>query len=428
MRTKQLLLFTTLLVSALLLAACPASLAVPVEPAAEAAEQAPAAQAPAKIAVPENADLVIWADAVTAPILEEAATAFAAEYGLTVAVTEKASYQIRKDFKAAGPAGEGPDIVMGGHYDVGDWVERGLLAEMDLGDTRNHFLDAAVQGFTYNGRLYGMPYNTQNVALVYNPTLVPQVPATWSEVMAMAAEQEAAGTVSHFFLYHDIMSVEFFAIQSAFGGYLFGQTDEGYDAHDVGLDSEGSLAAIRWLAQMVGNGHLDAITTVTYRTMLEQFEQGKAAMIFIWPLSLPQLREAGVPYTVASSLPGETQDAQLLLNLQGFMVSRYSQDPELAQTFLQEFVATEETMQALFHADALRPSAFLPVRHAIDDPDIAALAAAGENGLPWPNIPQMTALQKSWFEAIKRVALGVAQPEEAFRVAAEQIRLAIAEE
>lgn len=59
------------------------------------------------------------------------------------------------------------------------------------------------------------------------------------------------------------------------------------------------------------------------------------------------------------------------------MVSHFSQDSQLAQTFLQEFVATEETMQALFDADALRPSTFLPVRHAIDDPDIAAACRNG---------------------------------------------------
>src|SRR5207237_1071046 len=97
----------------------------------------------------------------------------------------------------------------------------------------------------------------------------------------------------------------------------------------------------------------------------------------------------------------------------------------LAQTFLQEFVATQDTMQKIFEADP-RPSAFLPVREAITDPDIAAFAEAGADGLPMPAIPEMSAVWTSWGNAEQLIAQQSEAPDTAFKTAAEQIRTAIA--
>jgi maltose-binding protein MalE len=115
------------------------------------------------------------------------------------------------------------------------------------------------------------------------------------------------------------------------------------------------------------------------------------------------------------------------LGVQGFMVSAFSDDVLLAQTFLQEFVATDETMQAIFEADP-RPSAYLPVREAIEDEDIAAFAEAGAEGLPMPAIPEMSAVWTSWGNAMQLVGQQAEAPDAAFTDAAEQIRTAIAGE
>jgi maltose-binding protein MalE len=107
------------------------------------------------------------------------------------------------------------------------------------------------------------------------------------------------------------------------------------------------------------------------------------------------------------------------------MISSFSDDILLAQTFLQEFVATDETMQAIFEADP-RPSAYLPVRDAIEDEDIAAFAEAGANGLAMPAIPEMSAVWTSWGNAMQLVGQQAEAPADAFGNAAEQIRAAIA--
>ncbi|MFN3331699.1 MAG: extracellular solute-binding protein [Caldilinea sp.] len=439
MRNKRMLLLSLLLVGALALAACgqPTPAPAPAAPAAPAAQEAAApTEAPAQEAAPTEAPaeepvasdttnvLTIWADDTRAAVLEALGDKFEAQYGIPVVVTEKGFGDIRDDLKVAAPAGEGPDIIIGAHDWLGELVENGLLAEIELGAAADQFLPAAVQAFVYDGNLYGLPYATENVAFVYNPDIVETVPATWSELTELAAELEGAGVVNQAYIRQEGDPYHFFPIQTAFGGYVFGLTEEGYDPTDVGIDSEGSIAAITWLDQMYKAGHLKAGSAVDYDIMHATFENGDAAMLITGPWALPRIRESGVPYAV-TTIPGETQPAQPFLGVQGFMISAFSNDQLLAQTFLQEFVATEEAMQAIFDADP-RPSAFLPVREAITDPDIAAFAAAGENGLAMPAIPEMSAVWSAWGDAITLVSQQNEAPDVAFKNAAEQIRAAIA--
>jgi arabinogalactan oligomer / maltooligosaccharide transport system substrate-binding protein len=437
MRNKVWLLLSVLLVSALVLAACPAG--APAQPSAPAAAEEPT-EAPAEpeattaaaepteapAATPAEGDaptLTIWADDTRSPVLEALGADFEAQYGVKIVVTQKEFGGIRDDLKVAGPGGEGPDIIIGAHDWLGELVENGLLAEIDLGAAADQFLPAAVQAFTYDGVLYGMPYATENVAFVYNTDLVQEPPTTWTEVEEVAAQIEEAGTAPQGFIHQESDPYHFFPIMTSFGGYVFGLTDEGYNAEDVGIDSPGSLAAATWLDNMYKAGHLKSGSAINYDIMHAQFGKGEAAMMITGPWALPAIRESGVPYAV-TTIPGETQEAQPFLGVQGFMISAFSKDPLLAQTFLQEFVANEETMQAIFDADP-RPSAFIPVRDKIEDPDLAAFAAAGENGLPMPAIPEMSAVWTAWGNGLTLLAQQRATPEEAFGDAAEQIRTAI---
>jgi arabinogalactan oligomer/maltooligosaccharide transport system substrate-binding protein len=443
-KTRLWLVLTVLLVSALVLAACPAGdtsgqqgapaaeapaeeAATPTEAAEESAE-AEATEAPAEEAAPAPAGdgptLTIWADDTRSPVLEELGTAFEEEYGVQIVVTQKAFGSIRDDLKVAGPAGEGPDIIIGAHDWLGELVENGLLAEVDLGDAADQFLPAAVQAFTYDGVLYGMPYATENVAFVYNTDVVPEPPTTWDEVTELSAQLEEAGTVEQGFIHQESDPYHFFPIMTAFGGYVFGLTDQGYNPEDVGIDSEGAIAAAQWLDNMYKEGHLKTGAAVNYDIMHAQFGEGAAAMMLTGPWALPAIRESGVPYAV-TNIPSGTQEAQPFVGVQGFMISQFSKDPLLAQTFLQEYIANEESMQAIFEADP-RPSAFLPVREAIEDPDLAAFAAAGANGLPMPAIPEMSAVWTAWGNALTFIGQQSEDPAVAFQQAAEQIRNTIA--
>ncbi|MBN1267583.1 MAG: maltose ABC transporter substrate-binding protein [Anaerolineales bacterium] len=427
------MLFILTIVASLLVTACgaPAAEEPMEEPAAEEpmAEE-PAAEEPAEEAVVEEpaadlVELIVWADDTRSPVINDLAASVAEEYGVSLVVQEMAFGDIRDQLAVAGPAGEGPDIIIGAHDWLGQLVANGLVAPLDMGAKEADFLPAAVTAFSYEGTLYGLPYGTENVAFLCNPDLVETTPATWDDVTALAEtlEAESDGAVTAWTIqtrdpYH------YFPLMTAYGGYVFGLTDAGYDPADVGLDSEGAIAAATWMSDMAAAGHLEP--DVDYDVMHALFNNSEVACIGTGPWALPMIRESGVNYVVSAYPEGPAGVAKPFMGVQGFMVSAFSENQLLAQTVLLEIFATEDFMQALFDADP-RPSAYMSVRDAISDPDIAAFAAAGQEAYPMPAIPEMSSVWEAWTNAEELVITQQLTPEEAFSDAAEQVRTLIAE-
>lgn len=369
--------------------------------------------------------LTVWADEQRAPIIQEFGNQFAGEFGICLQVQQMGFGDIRDQLAVAGPAGEGPDLFIGAHDWLGQLVANGLASTIDLGDKADQFFGPAIEAFTYEGQLYGMPYATENIAFFCNPELVETVPSTWDEVMALAEELEAesggevtAWTIQTRDPYHH------FPIFSSYGGYVFGATEEGYDPSDVGLDTEGSLAAGEFLEQMAAAGHVEP--GVDYAVMHALFTEGSVACIGTGPWALDEIRTSGVSYNINPFPAGSEGPGEPFLGVQGFMVSAFSEDPLLAQTMLTEIFATEEFMQALYDADP-RPSAFLAVREATEDPDISAFAEAGAEGRPMPAIPEMSSVWEAWTNALDFIISQQQPAEEALPTAAEQIRTLISE-
>lgn len=400
------------------------------EPAEEPTEEAAEEPEPEATEIPILTEctegderLVIWADDTRSELLLDLNDQFFEEYGVCLEIAQLDFGAIRDRMTIAGPAGEGPDLFVGAHDWLGELVINGLVAPLDPAAFEDQFLDVAMQACTYNGDLYCMPYAVENVALVYNPELVPEAPQTWDEVREISAQLEEAGEVEYGYVIQQNDPYHFFPIMTAFGGYVFGQDEAGYNAEDVGIDSEGTIAAAQWLDQMVEEGHTPP--GLDFDTMHATYEAGDAAMMITGPWALPRLREAGIPYEVAV-IPAGTEEAKPFVGVQGFMINAFSEQQLLAEVFLTEFVATEEVMQQLFEAGG-RPVALRSVFDAIDDPDIAAFAAAGQAGLPMPAIPAMSAVWTAWGNAEQLVISQEEEPDSAFTNAAEQIRTSIEE-
>ena len=95
-----------------------------------------------------DADLVIWADDTRAPVLAPIAEAFSAEEGVEVSVLEVPFDEIRDNLSVQGPAGEGPDIVVGAHDWLGELVSNGVVLPIDLGPDADLYSDVAIDVFT----------------------------------------------------------------------------------------------------------------------------------------------------------------------------------------------------------------------------------------------------------------------------------------
>ena len=365
----------------------------------------------------------IWADNLRMPALRQVETTFEEEYGVELLLEQVGFGDIRRLISTAGPAGEGPDIIIGAHDWLGELYAGGLISAIDLGDRTSEFAPAAIQAFTYAGDLYGMPVNTENVALFINTDLVPECPATWTEVYEISSELHTADAEQYGFVRMEGDPYHFYPIQTAFGGFIFARDEQGnYDPTQVGVGDPGSIAAAEWYETMVTEGLQPP--AMDWDTMHLWFESGQAAMLVTGPWVTDRIVESGVPFQICD-IPGETEEAgRPFLGSHGFMISAFAKDPLLAQIFLTEFVATPEVMMAMYEGNP-RPPAFLETLDAVEDEYITAFGRAGANADPMPAIPEMASVWDAWGNAVVIISQGADTAVNAFTNAQQQIVTAI---
>jgi maltose-binding protein MalE len=391
MKKSVLSLVSILLIATFVLAACGTPTPEATEAPTAAPTEVPPTEAPTAVPAPAGT-LRIWADDTRAPILQDLADEVLATYNLELVVELKSS--LRDDFQVAAPLGEGPDILFGVPHDQGGaMVSNGLVAEIDLGDKKGDFSQVALDACTFDGKLYCMPYATENIGFFYNTDLVQTPPTTWDEMLEIGRALKAEGKVEY------VMAVtgphyDVYPIHSSFGAYIFGKDANGnWNAQDVGIDGEGMIAGVQWLADGVKNGDLPADWDWANNHAL--FETGKVPFIMAGPWALSRIRESKVPYAI-TSFPS---NGFPLAGTQGIFVNATSENLLLAQAFLTEYVATEETMLKLYEVGQRAP-AYLPALDKISDPDLKALAEAGKNAVMMPSIPQMGSVWGAWTDAI----------------------------
>lgn len=423
---KKSVLFTAIfLIATLVLGACsqpaPAPTAAPTEAPTEAPKPTEAAtEAPTEAA--PAATLRIWADDTRAPALEKLAPAFLAEYNVALNIELKSS--LRDDFQLAAPLGEGPDILFGiPHDQVASIVANGLAAELDLGEKAAQFVPSTLDACKYDGKLYCMPYATENLAFFYNTDLVETAPTTWDEVVEMGEALKAEDKVDY------IMAVtgatyDLYPLYTAFGGYIFGKDANGnWNDQDLGVDSEGMIAAAQWLKDQLDKGNIPADWDWANNHAL--FETGAAPFIMAGPWALDRIRQSGIPYAITNFPAGPAGEGYPFSGVQTVLINEQSENKLLAQAFLTEFVATEDTMTELYNVGQ-RPSAFISVLEKLDDADLIAFGKAGINATAMPAIPAMGSVWGNWETSILLVRDGKQDAKTALKEGAEKIRALIA--
>ncbi len=427
-------LVSVLLIATMVLAACatPTTQApAPTQPAAQpttapvatkAPTAVPATEAPTAVPATDTpaapvATLKIWADDTRAPILQKVGEKFKAANNVDVVVEQVAS--IRDQFLIAAPAGEGPDIIIIPHDQAGTLIDNGLLAPIDLGDKATAFVKPAVDAFTFDGKVYGVPYATENLAFFYNKKLVPTPPTTWAEVFKVGKELQDAKKVTYCMGISGT-TYDLYPFFTSFGGYVFGKDAKGnYNPNDVGIDNAGMITATKMIDTEVKNGCLSQSTD--WDTAHKLFEKGEVPFLMAGPWALTRIISSTVPYAITNFPSG----GYPFMGVQGFVINAKSQNVLLAQAFLTEFVATDEVMTDLYNAGK-RPSAFKATLDKTNDPDLLAFGQAGANAQAMPAIPAMGSVWTSWNDGVTLVFQQKQEPVSAMKDAAKKIRDLIA--
>lgn len=369
----------------------------------------------------EAGKILIWADDTRAPVFRDIGKAYTDATGIPVEVTEIPFSNIRDQFVTAAPTGEGPDIIIGAHDWVGELAASGLLAEIQMPpELAAKFDPVSLKAFTY-GKLYGLPYAREGVALVYNKALVPKPPATFEELVELAKKLTDPTVPQYGFVVQNPDPYHAFPFLSAFGGYIFGYDEEGkLNPCDVGLDSEGAIKGAEVFQNLFAEGLIPA--GLDWDTWTSLFTEGRIAMVITGPWFVGRAKAAGIDIGVVPIPPIQGHTPKPFVGVQGVMVSAFSPNLPAVFDFLFNFFATKDTMLALYKRDPRIP-AFLPAyKEVATDPILRGFAESIANGIPMPNIPQMSAVWGAWTDAMAKIGNLELKPAEALKQAADNIR------
>ncbi len=370
-------------------------------------------------------ELLIWADDTRVPVMETLGAQFSEEYGVPVIVQELGFGDIRSNLAVAGPAGEGPDIIVGAHDWLGELIVNGLIEPIDLA-MADDFEQVTLDAFMWGEDLYGVPVNYEAIGLIYNKALVPQAPETWEEMRAIATKLTDREKGRYGFLMQMPDPYHTFPLFSATGGYVFGEHEDGtLNPLDVGLNNAGSVRGMTEFDRLIEDGLLPAGTD--YDTVTGLFNAGQVGMIITGPWALADAKSAGIDYGFAPIPTIDGGQPKPFVGVQGFMISSFSENKILADMFLQEFVVDTDVYLEMFGIDP-RPPAYKPALEIVgDDPIVLGVGLSGAVGVPMPSIPEMASVWTAWSDAIELVANQEMEPQAALDVAVEQILALIKE-
>jgi maltose/maltodextrin transport system substrate-binding protein len=371
----------------------------------------------------EPGKLTIWCSEVQVTILQKLGDEFEAMYGIPVVVQQVTFSDIRSKFLTAAPAGEGPDIIVGAHDWVGELAANGLLLPLDYFNEkrRTEYVESALKGFEYGGKLYGLPYGSEAIGLIYNKELVPEPPKTMEELISIAKSLTDGDLRGFVFNAGDF----YFAAPFFFtaGGYVFKETPQGLDPKDIGLATQGAITGGNLIKRMYDEGIMKPGDN--YQIMDSLFKDGLAGMIINGPWAIKDIQSAGIDYGVAAIPSIEGFNAKPFIGVQGFMINSKSPNHLFALEFLANFLSQKEIMYKLYQADPRIPTRLDVLEMVKDQTDIIAFGESAKYGTPMPNIPAMNAVWSAMAGALTQIINNLSSPEQALKEAVDKVILAL---
>lgn len=352
--------------------------------------------------------ITVWVDIERKPALDTVAKSFTDDTGVPVKIVTKDFATADQDFISQVPTGKGPDVIVSPHDKLGAYVAAGVVAPIELGDVTSKLAEASVQAVTYDGKVYGMPYSIENVALVRNTELVSEAQSSYDDVIAAG---KAAGTKYPLLVglspeqgdpYH------MYPLQTSFGGAVFEQNADGsYDPSKLVIGDEAGTKFAEWLATQgsAGSGVFNA--NIDGDRAREFFVAGESPYYLTGPWNIPAIKEAGIKYAIDPLPSAGGQEAKPFIGVNAFFLSSKSTNALAATNFIVNYLSGEDAQMALYEVGG-RPPALTAAyeKAAASDPDVAALGKIGQSGVPMPAIPEMGAVWSDWGNAELQIIKG----------------------
>ena len=337
--------------------------------------------------------LTMWVDETRIDVVKPIVEKFKADTGVQVDLVQKVSGDIRTDFVAQVPTGEGPDVIIGAHDWTGEFVTNGVVAPVELGDKAAGFSPAALSAFAYDGKQYGVPYAIENIALVRNNALLKDTPATTFDDLVTQAK--TANTEFSVLIQQGDQgdAYHLYPLQTSFGAPVFKQNADGSYTNELGLGGDAGTKFAAYLAKLGKEKVLDP--AIDGDKAKQAFLDGKAPYIITGPWYTTAFKEAGMDISVLPIPSAGGEPAQPFVGVQGAFISAKTKNAVLANEFVVNYLTTEPVQTQLYQLGGRAP-ALTAAADKVDDPILKGFNEAGATGAPMPSIPEMGSVWSFW--------------------------------
>ncbi|BDQ00840.1 extracellular solute-binding protein [Aquiluna sp. KACHI24] len=341
-------------------------------------------------AATDGAAMTIWVDAELKDVANTLAEQYAQDVGGTLNVVEKDFYQVEAEL-----ASGAPDIFIGST----EWTDRLAQAGslVSLGEpNRSGFEPRVLQGASYQGQLYGIPYAIESLALVCNGDELKSQPGSLSELTD-------AG-------YNVIVTpggdpYTMFPIQSSFEAYPLELDESGDWVESSGLGASRSKEFAAWLGE-----NKNLFIALDYSAGIAAFVDGQETCLLTGPWALSEILNRANFKVSVYDFPsvGGAQPLSFATSRAVF-VSATSQNQDQAKKVAEYF--SNSATQLLIYKQTGRVPAKAEVISSIEDPVIAGFAKAAAWSVVLPSSPLMQNTWAPWSKTLNTILTSDEDPQ-----------------
>ncbi|MBN9418400.1 MAG: extracellular solute-binding protein [Candidatus Eremiobacteraeota bacterium] len=325
------------------------------------------------------------------------------KYGKPVKVLGVPFEGLKNKVLVATPAGQGPDVIVGpqdwlGVFSAADLLEP--LPESLVAPLKKEVLPVALDGVTYEGKVYAYPILLDGLALLRNPELAPRAPKSIEDLRDYAVELQKDGKIKGF--YYDLRELYFsWPFFSACGASVFRP-----GGLEPGLTGPEGVQATQYLKSLRDQKLIPLGAQNDFAKSM--FLDGKLAMTLNGPWFLGDIRKRKTPYVIEPVPPG-SHPAASFIGVNGLMVNGLS--PRKQDAFpLIEFLGNKDCQVTMSLASG-RPPARLDAqaevaKDPVTGPDIAAFTRVVQQGVAMPNHPAANAVWDPMKQSVELITKG----------------------
>jgi len=327
------------------------------------------------------------------------------KYEVTVKYVPFADF--KKQLSIGASADELPDIAILDSPDHASYVKMDIFEDITGKFDVSNFYEGTINSCTVDGKLYGIPFGVNCLALYYNEDMLKaancEVPTTWDELLETA---KALTTDS-------VSGLALCSIQNEEGTFNFAPWLWSTGATSYDINNENGIRALTFIQSLINEGVMSKeCINWTQGDVMNQFISGNVAMMENGPWQIPTMQaEAPDLNWKVALLPKDTEYASVLGgenyavvkggNVEGALdfLTYATQDEQLK--FLMEgfgqIAPDQEIAAGQFDADS------------VYQPFVEELKYAQPRGphSEWPSISDAISL------AFNKVITGTATPEDA---------------